>query len=348
MKKFFSFFVIMFGVNVTAMAVPVDYKASDGFLCAKVDRELYADGSFGTGLQGQNSKIQLFFDKGSSTAIGLHDGCEAEYRKIYSDLKKVAGDVEELVFIGSADEQNASGHFDNRDLAERRAEYAHQVIGGGFSYMKYVTGDEDARTWSPTIDNQMFRAVNVYVVWRLAKCPPEFVNNLGKYEQELTSAISKYPNEKAKLEKALAGVKEAKGICKSGKTLVASQVERLLDVYGLLVIAGNIVPEVHITNTEVGIDILRVESNIDAQYSSIARLRGELGLSEWRDENGNFNTARLLSDSVAGVVLGTVGGIVTSKLVKKNQLKKGFEDLSCTVGGQRVADYGDDFTVGLR
>ena len=348
MKKFLVFFAIMFGLNLSAVAVPVDYKAQDGYLCAKVDREVMADGSLGTGLKGQNSKIQLFFDVGSDTGIGLHAGCEAEYKKIYAELKKVAKDIEELVFIGSADEQNRSGNFDNRDLAERRAEYARTVLGGGFSYMKYVTGDEDARTWSPTIDNQMFRSVNVYIVWRLAQCPQEFVNNIGKYEQELTNAIGKYPKEKDKLKKALAGVREAKEICKAGKTLVASQVERLLDVYGLLIIAGDIVPEVHITNTEVGIDVLRVESNIDAQYSSIARLRGELGLSEWRDENGNFNTARLISDSVAGVVLGTVGGIVTSKLVKKNQLKKGFEDLSCTIGGQRVADWGDDFTVGLR
>ena len=67
----------------------------------------------------------------------------------------------------------------------------------------------------------------------------------------------------------------------------------------------------------------------------------------WKDSEGNFNTARLASDSIAGVVLGTVGGVVTSKIIKKNQLKKGFEDLKCVIAGQDVASYGDEFRVGM-
>jgi len=349
MKKVFAFFVALFGVSFGVMAAPVDYKAPDGFICAKVDREVLSDGTNGMELGGQNAKVQLFFDTGSSTEIGLHNGCEAEYKKISGELRKVAKDVEELVFIGSADEQNASGNVDNRDLALRRVDYARGVFGSYFNGKFYVAGDEDAKTYSPTIDNVVFRSVNVYVIWRLAECPSEFVSNLGMYEQELSSALgdTRYAKDKDKLQKALDGVRKARGICKKGKTLVASEVEQLLDVYGLLIIAGDIVPEVHVTNTSVGISTLQVESSIDSYYSNLLRLRDDLGLSEWRDENGNFNTARLVSDSVAGVVLGTVGGIITSKLVKKNQLKKGFEDLSCAVGGQTVAGYGDDFTVGL-
>ena len=71
-------------------------------------------------------------------------------------------------------------------------------------------------------------------------------------------------------------------------------------------------------------------------------------LSVWRDADGNFNTARLASDSIAGVVLGTAGGVITSKIVKKNQIKNGFEELKCTIGGQVVATYGDEFTVGVK
>ena len=70
--------------------------------------------------------------------------------------------------------------------------------------------------------------------------------------------------------------------------------------------------------------------------------------SVWKNDEGKFNTARLASDSIAGVVLGTVGGIVTSKIIKKNQIKNGFQDLKCTIGGQAVATYGDEFTVGLQ
>lgn len=70
--------------------------------------------------------------------------------------------------------------------------------------------------------------------------------------------------------------------------------------------------------------------------------------SVWKNDEGKFNTARLASDSIAGVVLGTVGGVITSNIIKKNQIENGFEDLKCTIGGQTVASYGDEFTVGVK
>ena len=87
---------------------------------------------------------------------------------------------------------------------------------------------------------------------------------------------------------------------------------------------------------------------IAAASDEIKKLREGLSVSVWKNKEGNFNTARLASDSIAGVVLGTVGGVVTSKVIKKNQLKGGFDDIKCTVGGQVVAGYGDDFQVGGR
>ena len=74
----------------------------------------------------------------------------------------------------------------------------------------------------------------------------------------------------------------------------------------------------------------------------------ESNASVWRDKDGNFNTARLASDLTAGVVLGTVGGVVSGVVIKKKQVEKGFDALHCTVGGQTVADWGDIFNVGLR
>lgn len=68
----------------------------------------------------------------------------------------------------------------------------------------------------------------------------------------------------------------------------------------------------------------------------------------WRDEEGKFNTVRLASDLTAGVVLGTVGGVVSGVVIKKKQVEKGFDALHCTVGGQNIADWGDTFNVGLR
>ena len=70
--------------------------------------------------------------------------------------------------------------------------------------------------------------------------------------------------------------------------------------------------------------------------------------SKWKDVEGNFNTARLASDLTAGVVLGTVGGVVSGVVIKKKQIEKGFEVLHCAIGGQSVADWGDTFTIGLK
>lgn len=70
--------------------------------------------------------------------------------------------------------------------------------------------------------------------------------------------------------------------------------------------------------------------------------------SVWRTADGKFNTARLASDSIAGVVLGTVGGVVTSTIMKKSQIRNGLEYIKCVVGGQTVASYDDQFSVGLK
>ncbi|MBP5794960.1 MAG: hypothetical protein J6W41_03000 [Alphaproteobacteria bacterium] len=82
--------------------------------------------------------------------------------------------------------------------------------------------------------------------------------------------------------------------------------------------------------------------------STIDRYVGDLDVSVWKNANGEFNTARLASDSIAGVVLGTAGGIITSNVVKKNQLKSGFEDIVCTINGYEVGSYGDEISVGVQ
>ena len=68
----------------------------------------------------------------------------------------------------------------------------------------------------------------------------------------------------------------------------------------------------------------------------------------WKNAEGKFNTARLASDAAAGVVLGTAGGLISNSIIKKNQIKKGFDDVKCSVGGQIVSDYADEFVVGVQ
>lgn len=87
--------------------------------------------------------------------------------------------------------------------------------------------------------------------------------------------------------------------------------------------------------------------NIQTSMTTLSAFYAGLERNVWRNEDGKFNTARLVSDATAGVVLGTAGGLISNKLIKKNQIRKGFDGISCYVGGQLVADYGDEFTVGM-
>ena len=91
-----------------------------------------------------------------------------------------------------------------------------------------------------------------------------------------------------------------------------------------------------------------VRAKITNASKKLGDIMAGLKVTVWKNAEGNFNTARLASDSIAGVVLGTAGGLITSHLVKKGQVKAGFEDIQCTVGGQKVADWGDEFTVGIQ
>ncbi len=88
-----------------------------------------------------------------------------------------------------------------------------------------------------------------------------------------------------------------------------------------------------------------LRSKIKSNKTVLDSMIADFDVSVWRNEEGKFNTARLASDSIAGVVLGTAGGLITNKIIKKNQTKKGLEGIQCTVGGQVVADFGDVFKV---
>ncbi len=90
------------------------------------------------------------------------------------------------------------------------------------------------------------------------------------------------------------------------------------------------------------------KSSARAKISSFIKDVDNSKKSAWKTAEGKFNTARLASDLTAGVVLGTVGGVVSGVVIKKKQVEKGFDALHCTVGGQPIADWGDTFNVGLR
>ena len=87
---------------------------------------------------------------------------------------------------------------------------------------------------------------------------------------------------------------------------------------------------------------------INSAMSVLNAFASGADVSVWKNAEGKFNTARLASDTTAGVVLGTAGGLISNSIIKKNQIKKGFEDINCSVGGQVVSNYADEFMVGMQ
>jgi hypothetical protein len=64
------------------------------------------------------------------------------------------------------------------------------------------------------------------------------------------------------------------------------------------------------------------------------------------DAKADYQKKRIISDTVAGVILGTGGGFLANHIIKNNQLSSGFDSISCQIAGQPVADWGDQFRIG--
>lgn len=95
-------------------------------------------------------------------------------------------------------------------------------------------------------------------------------------------------------------------------------------------------------------ELQKIIQGITDADTKLNNIIGKLKLSVWKNEEGKFNTARLASDSVAAVVLGTSGGLITSLVMRKKQVENGFEDIKCVIGGQNVAGWDEEFNVNIQ
>ena len=92
---------------------------------------------------------------------------------------------------------------------------------------------------------------------------------------------------------------------------------------------------------------LPLHTNVQTSMGVLNDFVATADVSVWVNKDGKFNVARLGTDIASGVVLGTVGGLVSNAIIKKNQMEKGMDGYYCTVGDDFVADYGDEFTIGF-
>ncbi len=331
MKKIFiGMLVCMFSV-INAFAA--EYKTSDGFTCAKT--ETFA----GT----PDAKITLFFDTargtGGNAGIGLHNGCSDVNNTLFGRYQNVAG----VVVIGAADLQNASGNYDNDALSRRRGNYA----ASGFPSMSeldtWAAGNINANQPTANQDNRV-AVLYVFFEHHSHHCNDDMIKKYNDSKTALQSALGSKKlsdADKKRAQDALENVNSALEICnEAGKLLTKDEVDKLLKYMDVVVLNLSGAESSALIGITANINISQSTSYIDQYY---AKIKSEMDAQRnvWRDADGNFNTARLASDSIAGVVLGTAGGIITANVVKKNQLKKGFEDIKCAIAGQNVASFGD-------
>ena len=254
--------------------------------------------------------------------------------------------------VGSTD-STASNTY-NDDLSKRRAEHVYNRLKKSTKLDDKLCADKDGSCLlklnvgenliqnlgeADNTPNEWARAVFIYVMFKQHTCS----ENLHRLLNTVLAAEFKAVNE---CETVKSNVTKAASKCVKGKYLSQVDDDAIMNALTQTVpclmdtqIQAQVAQQVNITFNLTAVS--------DA-YNRLQQMRRDFDVTVWKTEDGKFNTSRLISDSVAGVVLGTTGALVTSKLVKKSQIKNGFEDIQCTIGGQNVANWGDEFIVGMQ
>lgn len=294
------------------------------------------------------SDYTIYFD---NDEFKIPTDCSPKVDEIVQKLRKQKDDIDAILMFGSADATGTADH--NANLARQRVNTVRDLLkGNGFTdeqlcgeaivgnesfssshCARTIMGDSMSRANQEMHSFYQARAVFMYVIYKRDIC--------GETATLLDELIKKIEDgdEKNKL-------KEVKNLCPNADTLL-TQSERDRITKAILAAVKKYPKETQgvIQNSDIS-----NKEKVRLLNNSIIDLGNEYNnnRSVWKTADGGFNYARLASDSIAGVVLGTAGGLITSKVVKKNQLKRGFENVSCTIGGQSVASYGDEFTVGFQ
>jgi outer membrane protein OmpA-like peptidoglycan-associated protein len=281
----------------------------------------------------------IYFDNDESD---IPSDCNDDVNDLVAELVKKNQDIETVLLFGSTDSIGAAEY--NAKLAQNRVNTVNELLQEkGVPVCEY---GEDGRPTNRCahismgesfhaaegIDNRsrdFERAVFLYVIYKSDICDADTIKILEQLAKKVTDS-----DIKTKLT-------AAQGICDTeGKTLVRSQREQIQAAIQAAVEADpKIVNQINLSDEEKVLLLTNILISVSNEFLN--------NRSVWKTAEGSFNGARLASDSIAGVVLGTAGGLITSSIVKKNQLSSGFDSVMCTIGGQTVASYGDEFRVGI-
>lgn len=300
-----------------------------------------------------------FTNKGPVAAVyfandedAVPDVCQDAVNQLVSGLESRADSMHAILVVGSTD-STASNSY-NDDLSKRRAEHVYNRLKQSTKLADKLCTDTDQSCLlrlnvgenliinlggADNTPSQSARAAYIYVMFKQQTCSEDLRGLLDT----VLAAEFKAGNE---CETVKSNVTNAASKCVKGEYLSQADDDAIMNALTQTVpclmdvqIQAQVSQQVNITFNLTAVS--------DA-YNRLQQMRRDFDVTVWKNEDGKFNTSRLISDSVAGVVLGTTGALVTSKLVKKSQIKNGFEDIQCTIGGQGVANWGDEFVVGMQ
>lgn len=279
----------------------------------------------------------IYFDNDNSNIPAV---CQNEINQLVTDLEKNKTDIETVLLFGSTDSTGSNKY--NIELAQKRVSTIETLLKD--NNVPVCISDESGNITSQRCARMSMgesfamlrnsnntsssneRAVFMFVIYKGDICDASTIDALNRLSEKVSD-----PSIKSLLN-------DATKICNNDKKdqlLLRSQREQIMAAISAAI---EKYPEL-----SEGMPAGVLADAIIAIRDSLA-----LSVSVWKNAEGEFNYARLASDSIAGVVLGTAGGLITSSVVKKNQIKNGFEDIMCTVGGQNVANWGDEFRVGIK
>lgn len=298
--------------------------------------------------QGINSHYIVYFDNDNPK---IADDCKTKVANMAKAIKEIeeTGVLDSILLFGTAD--NTGKTDNNVTLAQGRLNAVQKALkdAGVLDNLYACTEDKDGvcaqfatgdQPWEKGSRYQA-RAVYIFLIYNenVAAAVDICGDTFRGVQDGVTQKLREYGDAAA-----TAKVKwdEVIEFCGGGKER-ASQ-EDINDFESMMADFLNSLPdrdgirdEIKNELSEVTLELKIAQANLEYRNLTTGQA------SVWKTAAGKFNYHRLIADLSAGVVLGTGGGLLSSHLIKKAQVKEGFEDLQCTIGGQLVGNWGDQF-----
>ncbi len=350
LKRFFLFMALVIGACGGAWGA-VDPRPSGVCVAGTLGTDNVPSGetegiyNTSTG-QGINAHYIVYFDNASSAVPGE---CNDNVSAMANSIKSIEAQLNGILLFATADKTGTTEN--NVTLAQGRLTAVKNALSTArvTSALYDCTSDSDGPCASfaagdqPWEEGSQFQGRAVYIFLIYNENPVGQSVNIcnNTVRDALTGLLSKLAGYKAEVSAAETKLQDLIEFCEGGKPNAGQNDVNDFEnkLKALLGALPSDLGELEYFKSELeGLNLQLKVARVQAIYAGLST-----GGSVWKNTDGKFNSYRLMADSTGAVVLGTAGALLSSHLIKKAQVKEGFEDLQCTIGGQLVANWGDEF-----